>query len=174
MTKDGFNNIFNYKILSKMSKFKTNQFLVTIEDATLIEILFDGHVTFKDGTEHTKVSALIEANGQENEGDFVAVTFFDKVADIVAEMQDGDHLDISAKISSRPIDSANGTFYATDLMGYFARRSEGKKPERQQSRRRQEPEQPVRSNREGRQQRQNDKQEPSMDNHRRRERPENR
>lgn len=114
----------------------TNQFIIEMRGAKLLEILFDDYVKFKDETEHRKINALFEADGPEDQSDIVAVTFFDERAVIVADRPDGTRFDISAKIQTRFVPSkTGGDFPVTEMLGFFVRETGSAKAKQDESRR---------------------------------------
>ncbi len=132
-----------------MSKF-SQQTLITLDGYELVEILFDGHVTY--GTppaEHVKVRALFEPCLDDNDPDDlpreqIVVIFYDKPADIIAGGMPGDVFTISAKIKSRliqPNDPTAPPFDATDVVGYYAEVYGSRR--HQQSQQRQQQQQPA-------------------------------
>lgn len=114
--------------MSQKQKF-SQQNLLTLEKVELMAVVLDTYVTY--GTppeEHAKVVAIFQPCLDDNDPDDVprdeiAVVFYDKVADIIAESADGTIFTISAKVKSRmvqPKDQTADAFPVTEVVGYYA------------------------------------------------------
>lgn len=98
---------------------KNNQFFIDFKGAELAEITFDDFVEW-NGEEHRKVKGVFIAPGEHDNSEELTVTFFDKVADIVAGLPDGTRLDVSAKVRTRYIMTAKGEeLDITEVIGYY-------------------------------------------------------
>jgi len=98
---------------------KNNQFFIDFKGAELAEITFDDFVEW-NGEEHRKVKGVFVAPGEHDNSEELTVTFFDKVADIVAGFPDGTRFDVSAKVRTRYIMTAKGEeLDITEVIGYY-------------------------------------------------------
>lgn len=140
-----------------MSKF-SQQNLVILERYELIEIIFDGFVTY--GTppaEHAKVKAIFEPCLSEGDPadlprEQICVTFYDRPADVVAGFMDGETVNISAKIKSRlvqPNDPTLKPFDVTEVVGYFVEKWQPRRQPQQPRHQQQQQQQPATRQRSG-------------------------
>ncbi len=105
--------------------------------ARLDSITFDDYVKLGDGGETLKVTAIVEAVGDETNGDLLEVNAWGEKGEFMHDLQDGDLVDLKCNIRTRFVEGKNGQFSSTECTAYFVKRHEvAQREERDRSRER--------------------------------------